>query len=207
MASGCVVKAHLLIVADPTWQQLKEKGKALRVNAVAATTLRARLVQWNCYKKFCNKFRLPYIPCSSQRLSIYASYLASYMCYSSIITYLQAVVFYHKVNGYDPPSSSSPVMKLTMEGIKRTGKRSSRKRDPVRVSHLKRMYSSLNLKSDHDLLFWGMCLFLFRTLLRVSHVVESNHTVLVNDVKFKNWGMLIKYTSVAQRLTNLDRKP
>lgn len=134
---------------------------------------------------------MKYLPCSAKKLSIYASYLSSYMSYSSIVTYLQAVIFMHKVNGFEPPSGSSPVVKLTLEGIKRSSKGSSRKRDPIKISHLKRLYSILNVNIDSDLLFWGMCLFLFRTLLRISHVVDSSHTLMVKDVKFKAWGFVV----------------
>lgn len=161
------------------------------MSAVAASTLRARLVQWNCYKRFCVKFSINVLPCSSKRLSIYASYLSPFMSYSSIITYLQAVIFVHKINGLEPPSASSPVVKLTLEGIKRSCSSIPHKRDPIKLSHLKSFYGHLDLQRESDLLFWGMCLFLFRTLLRVSHVVISPHTLTWKDVKFKPWGLLV----------------
>ena len=42
---------------------------------------------------------------------------------------------------------------------------------------------------------WTMILFLFKTLLRVSHVVTSPHTLLVKDIVFISWGMIVNITS------------
>lgn len=158
---------------------------------MAASTLRARLTQWKCYLRFCRAYRLSPLPCSSDCLSIYAAYLLPYMTYSSIVTYIQAVVFVHKVKGLTPPSSADVISKITLDGIKRVSSGHSRKRDPITLSHLKRLYSYLDVSSPSDLLFWSICLFLFRTLLRVSHVVSSPHTLYRKDVKFTSWGMWI----------------
>ena len=45
------------------------------------------------------------------------------------------------------------------------------------------------------LTIWTMILFLFKTLLRVSHVVISQHTLSVNDIVFTSWGMIVNITS------------
>ena len=42
---------------------------------------------------------------------------------------------------------------------------------------------------------WTMILFLFKTLLSVSHVVTSPHTLLVKDIVFTSWGMIVNITS------------
>ena len=57
------------------------------------------------------------------------------------------------------------------------------------------------MDSFHMLTIWTMILFLFKTLLRVSHVVTSPHTLLVRDIVFKSWGMIvnIKSSKTSQR--------
>lgn len=100
-----------------------------------------------------------------------------------------------KIRGYNPPDISGSLIKLTLNGLKRVKKDAVRQRDPVKLSHLKRMYRILDCETDLDLMFWAMCLFLFRTLLRVSHVISSPHTLLRKNVKLTDWGMLVKVKS------------
>lgn len=117
------------------------------------------------------------------------------MVYSSVLAYINGVTFMLKLKGYKPPDISDTMIKMTLSGLKRDDKSSSRKRDPVKLSHLKRIYKSLKCEIDIDLLFWSMCLFLFRTLLRVSHIVSSPHTLRRSDIKLTDWGLIVSIRS------------
>lgn len=158
---------------------------------MAPSTRRIRSVQWNCYKHFCQEFRLASIPCSDDQLSLHTCYLSKYLSYSSIINYLQAVIFVHKLSGYPPPSSSSAGVKLTLEGIKKKPVVKHVPRAPITLGLLGKMRLHLNLSIPNHVMLWSCFLLLFRTLLRVSHVTSSPHNLLVSDIKFTQSGMVV----------------
>ena len=53
------------------------------------------------------------------------------------------------------------------------------------------MYRKADTKTHMGIMVWTMIVFLFSTLLRVSHVVLSHHTLLRRDIKFFKWGVLV----------------
>lgn len=188
---------------------LKEECQRLKLSALAPSTRRARKQQWRCYQRFCSQFKLKPIPCSDEQLSWYVTHLMKFMTHGSIVNYIQAVVLAHKLRGLLPPSVSSFTLKLTLDGVKRVGKKSLRSRDPVTISILLSMYNSLDLKQMCNLLFWACCLLLFRSLLRVSHVVLSPHTLRVADVTWVKEGILLTVrtskTSSSSRYVPISR--
>lgn len=118
-----------------------------------------------------------------------------FMTHCSIINYLQAVVLAHKLRGIKPPLVSSIPLKLTLAGVKRVGKKSTHSRDPVTLPILLSMYRSLDFSLKSSVLFWACCLLLFRSLLRVSHVVSSPHTLKVSDISWEDKGLLLSVRS------------
>ena len=54
---------------------------------------------------------------------------------------------------------------------------------------------NVNVKNDFSILIWTMIIFLFRTLLRVGHVVVSPHALRRRDIKFFKLGALISVNS------------
>lgn len=158
--------------------------------SLAPATIRMRMVQWNCYSRFCKKYFIKTLPCSDDQLSLFASFLSKYMTFGSVANYLQAVIWVHKLRGLNPPSVSSNVVHMTLTGLKRTS-RPPRPKDPVTIKHLNLMYSSLDLSKSNHLMFWSCILTLFRSLLRVSHVVKSPHVLLRSDLVFPPGGGMI----------------
>lgn len=118
-----------------------------------------------------------------------------FMTHSSIVNYIQAVVLAHKFRGISPPSVSSSALKMTLAGVKRVGRKPSRSRDPITIPILLRLYAQLNLSKINNIMFWACCLLLFRTLLRVSHVVTSPHTLKICDVVWDKNGVVLKIKS------------
>ena len=79
----------------------------------------------------------------------------------------------------------------TVKGIKNSQNIPQDVKDPLTQKHLEKMYRKANTKAHMGLLVWTMIIFLFSTLLRVSHVVLSPHTLLRKDIKFFKWGVLV----------------
>ena len=113
------------------------------------------------------------------------------MKYTSIVNYYQAVIFSHNVKGLPVAGWSDKLLSQTCKGIKNSNPYVDEAKDPIRPEHLDIMYRKVNMASVYILTIWAMILFLFKTLLRVSHVVSSPHTLLVKDIVFKSWGMIV----------------
>lgn len=163
------------------------------LSSLAPTTIRMRKVQWRAYLRFCLKFGLQPCPCSNDQLSLFASFMSQYMTYASVSNYLQSVLLVHKLLGINPPSVSSYIVKLTLSGIRRHSPPSVGK-DPITIRHLKLMFFKLDLSSRNNVMFWACLLLLFRSLLRISHVVTSKHMLRRGDVSFPSGGGMLVTT-------------
>lgn len=67
----------------------------------------------------------------------------------------------------------------------------ARARAPITLGILKKLRVQLNLSRSSHVMFWACLLLLFRSLLRVSHVIDSPHNLLVGDVKFIHSGIVL----------------
>ena len=76
-------------------------------------------------------------------------------------------------------------------------------KDPLDMEKLGKMYRQADTKSHMGLVVWAMVVFLFSTLLRVSHVVLSPHTLLRRDIKIFKWGILVYVRSSKTNKTGI----
>ena len=82
-----------------------------------------------------------------------------------------------------------------MDGIGRVKGKIQKGKDPISPVHLKKIARVVGKESDWEFMMFTCILFMFRTLLRVSHMVWSNHTLTCSDVKFNKNGMLVAIRS------------
>lgn len=170
---------------------LRRRVRNYRLQSVAASTRRLRLYQWRAYKRFCLDYGLKTFPATPEKISMYVSILALSMKHSSIIAYLQGIVFKHVILGLEPQSMSHPHIKSTLAGIKNDAGSESLQKDPILRQHL-RLLSRLVDTSDHSMLStWIGCLLMFRCLLRVGQVVLSPHTLTKDSVIFTDYGLKV----------------
>ena len=191
MALIYVAKNCCLIITEMSRDELRRKGQYYRKKSVAESTQRNRDMQWKSYKKACEMYNWRLFPCSLEQACLYVTYLAERLSYSSIIAYYSAVVYMHVCEGLEPVRLSNPILRATLEGIGKTKGKSNGRKDAILPSHLKELAKVVDVKSVWEVLIFTCILFLFRTLLRVSHVALSSHTLLNSDVKFNANGMLV----------------
>lgn len=163
--------------------------------SVASSTWKSRKSQWRCYRRFCTTFQLTPLPCSDDQLSLYGSFLYKYLSHSSMLVYLQAVIFASKLSACTPPSLNFPSVKMVLEGSRRTGKPVGHGAIPVTITTLKELFPNVDLSRRAECVLWASCLLMFFTLLRISHVVDSTHTLLVKDVISHDWGLMLTVRS------------
>lgn len=168
-------------------------------NAVSKSTRRLRERHWRVYVDFCREYKLPVFPCTVSQAADYISLLGVFMKYSSVITYYQAVLYMYRLLGYVAPPLCNPLVKSVLAGILNKKHGGSVKKDPFTPGLLFKVYKVVDLSSHVELLAWIGLLLMFRSLLRISHVVNSPHTLCRGDVVFFSWGVIIKIRSSKSR--------
>lgn len=111
-----VVKANCLIFVG-TLQDLHEQCQDYKWASVAPPMRRLRESQWRCYRRFCSQFGLKPFPCTNLQAALYMTHLAKYMSHSSIIGYVQTIIFYHNVSDIQAPSMANPSLKATLNSV------------------------------------------------------------------------------------------
>ena len=104
------------------------------------------------------------------------------------------VIFYHNVKGKPVANWSDPMFSQTVKGIKKKTTPEDVK-DPMTEKLLDMMFANVKVKNEFNVLIWTVIIFLFRTLLRVGHVVVSPHTLRSRDVKIFKWGAMVSVNS------------
>lgn len=186
----CVVKMNYCLTPGPSLKKLKKKVVTFKCNALAKSTVKARKSQWACYRIFCNRFNVNYRDMSVEKICLYVVFLSEFLCYSSIKTYLQSLAFMARLRGWHKPQIHHSDVKFILLGVKRKGIQPP-SRKPMLKSYLKKLYGVLRFDTPLIKQFWTACILLFRALLRVSHIIPSDHTLCWSDVKFKRWGVLL----------------
>lgn len=118
-----------------------------------------------------------------------------YMKHSSILIYYQAVVFYHKVFGLAAPPLSHPYLKSILSGILNIPGSRAVSKDPFTPELLLDLAKFVSLDLDAHVLCWTGLLIMFRSLLRVSHITDSAHTLTRADVRVQDWGVTLSIRS------------
>ena len=98
-----------------------------------------------------------------------------------------------------PPDWKDFNLKATITGIRNQQVTPSNQKDPLLPKHLARIAKHVDFDSRIQRLVWAAICFLFRTLLRVSHVVSSPHTLKSKDVVFTNWFFFVRVCSSKTR--------
>ena len=163
----------------------------LRLNSVSENTKKSREMQWNCYLRACYVFGWKPLPCDAEQACLYVTYLSDRLKYSSVLAYYQAVIFYHVCAGLEPIRSSNSILKATLNGIKRLATAAPQGKDPIFPSHLRSISRIVDCYDVLDMLVFVASLLMFRSLLRISHIVDSAHTLLRSDVVFNDSGCVL----------------
>ena len=182
-------------ITEIAQQDLSRQAETYRLNSVAASTKKTRANQWGIYEETCARFGWDPLPCNVEQACLYVTYLAQRLKPSSVRAYYQAVIFYHVCAGVLPVRMSDPVLKATLQGIERAFPGDTKGKDPILPPHLLRIMRVAELGSELEFIVCVAALFMFRTLLRVSNIVVSNHTLKARDVTFSKEGCFVRVSS------------
>ena len=129
------------------------------------------------------------LPTTIETVCLYVTHLTRTVCYNTIVQYVSAVWSLHKYLGYAFPDPDNFLLQSTIKGAKRLLGVSTNPALPLTPGNMLSIYRNLDMTIKSDVKFWCALSLSFRCLLRVSHLTNSPHQLLVKDVVFHNQGM------------------
>lgn len=160
---------------------------------MAESSWRTRRVQWKHYFEFTREVGLPLMPCSSQNLCLYIAFMARRFKYVTIISnYVSAHRALHKMYGLASPPPEDFLVKSTLQGARRLLGDTCFSSDPILPKQLLSMYGKLNMRNMEDYVFWTTTILCFRGLLRKSSVCKGQNCLLLSDLQFHSWGVIVR---------------
>lgn len=173
-------------------EELRREQLALERGYYADNSWATRSTQIKKYLEFVELFadnRAPF-PCTSERVALYAAWLARTLTYRSVINYISGLNFFLKKNGADVISYDNYFVEATLKGIRRAKGDAPHRAPPILPHMLIRVFNELTANQGH--IAWrAAVLCCFRALLRKSQVTSSDATLCRSDFLFFDWGMII----------------
>ena len=130
-------------------------------------------------------------PCPSERVAMYATWLARDMTYRSVINYLSGLNNFLRQHGESGIMYGDYVVAATIKGIRRDKGDAPRRAPPLLPEMLVKIFAGLTRNRGHNA--WrAAVLCSFRGLLRKCQVTESDSTLVRGDFQMHDWGMVIR---------------
>ena len=114
------------------------------------------------------------MPAAVRDLSMFLELMARSCGYGHIKNVVSGIRYLHHITGYNFPSDSV-WLDDTLQGLKRKLKGTPKQVLPIDPVVLRRMFPSVNLKSNSDLTMWVGCLLAFFTLFRKANLCPRDH--------------------------------
>lgn len=164
------------------------EGRCYAVNSITT-----RSVQVRRYLEFVQLFadnRAPF-PCSSERVAMYAAWLARTLTYRSVVNYISGLNYFLRKSGLKGIEYGDFVIAATLKGIRREKGDAPRRAPPILPYMLLRIFAGLTGNAGHTA--WRAAMLCsFRGLLRKAQVTESDSSLTRADFSFYDWGMVIR---------------
>lgn len=131
------------------------------------------------------------IPCDSNQVALYITWLCKFLKYSSITNYLSALNHFLKSENCTAIDYKDYQVKSVLGGAKRTLGMQTRQATPLLPANLIKMFIYMSETQGHTAIRAAI-LTSFRALLRKSQITESEATLLRSDFTFFSWGMQLR---------------
>ena len=123
------------------------------------------------YIEFCQRLNIAprsILPDDENRLTLFSTYMTSYVKTETIKVYFAAITYMHIINGYNLNLQSFLRLQYILKGIKRTQGESKRIRLPIILTHLKLFQLLLSSPSTNNEMLCAALTLAFSAFLRVS---------------------------------------
>ena len=160
--------------APESRQELENELKNTQTGAYAKGTLKNLVCQWRSFLRFCRKYKIRQWPVKEHTLCLFAQFLAfSFHSQKSVRNYLSGVRTLHVLAKVHPPDLKDIEIRLTLRGLARKMARPVKRAQPLTPEILLDILPHLNLNRRKDLVFWGLLLVGFFSMLRKSNLVPD----------------------------------
>ena len=188
----------VLTISAQLQADLQAQVTFTRHHALAPSTYKTRLSQWKHYLQFCQRLLVPPLPASTSLLCQYVVFMGRSFRHSTILNYLSAVKYLHRMYGYSCELGNDFLLQMTLKGAKRlTGDKPDRKL-PITPELLFRMYLHIDEDNPRDVAFWACLLMGFRCLFRKSNLVppskgkfDKTKHLTRQCIQFTVWGAIV----------------
>ena len=176
------------------------KADIIKLHAFAPNTLKTRRSQWKRYQEFCENFSLPTYPITPQTVCRFLVHIGDELTYTTLNNYVSALNVLGRFSQGSFDLRHDYGVQLLLRGFRRLKGDSSKPKDPLMPSDLKKMFCFVDLSDQAQLVMWLIILLAFRTLLRKCHFLcssddDQEHLLRVSDVSFKPWGCILVINS------------
>ena len=162
------------LIAGRELQQLKREARESQQLAYAEGTFSNFSTQWVTFMEFCIKFSLVAFPVTSMTLVWYVQYLSSKLrSHRTLNSYLSGSKKLHELLGFSTKGYDGVLLKLTLQGLRRSNQHIVRRAPPVTPTILKKVYYRLNHNDADDVVFWAVCVVAFFLLFRKSNLLPD----------------------------------
>lgn len=164
--------------------------------AWSVNTIATRSSKWKRFLTFCIDRGLVPLPASSRTVARFLSELALTSKYTTVVNYLSSITTMHKLYGLEPDFRNSYFLTMTVKGIKvKVGVEVSQK-VALSPQQLLNMNIFVSLGDQLNRVCWAAIIFLFRTLLRKSHILPDSsnykpHLINRGNITFFPNGMVV----------------
>ena len=123
------------------------------------------------YLQFCNGLGIKPVPISAANMGRYIAFLSSWLCFSSVRQYLNAVRIMHLKAGLPNPMNDNWYISSILKGLRRHKGDSTRQKLPITPDILFGILSVLDLNLPFDVTFWAACVVGFFSFFRKSNLL------------------------------------
>lgn len=174
---------------------MKTGVKELRKFAWADSTRKTREYQWRKYINYCDRVSSTPLPFNSEIVCTFLLHLALQgLKYSTINNEVSALILFGKLNDSPYDLRSDFDVHLTLKALRRILGDCAEAKDELFPSELLKIRAQVNMDVPHELVVWTGILFLYRSLLRKSHVFSGEfdfHLLKRSEVQITEYGLLV----------------
>ena len=172
----------------------------VKLQAFAPNTLKTRRSQWNKYREFCDRLRIPSLPVEPQTVCRFLVDIGDDLSYTTLNNYVSALNVLGKMYESDFDLRQDYGVLLLLKGFKRIKGETDSPKDPLLPEDLRKIFPVVDLHDVAQYTIWIIIVLAFRTLLRKSHFVSANdddhsHLLRVGDILFEPWGCRVTINS------------
>lgn len=185
------------------------KREEVQCFAWAESTQKTSDYQWKKYVSFCMTVKTTPIPMNYDMITLFMINMAvEGLSYSTISNQLSALVMFAKLYRQDIDIRGDFGVNLTLKALHRILGDSVRVKEEILPNELAEMKQHVVLSDFMELSVWLGILFIYRTLLRKSHIFlgEFNRNLLRrSDIEFFSWGIVV-HVSKSKTIQFAERK-